>query len=285
MTVIKLEVLHPNGQRELAIIEGERAVIGSASHCDLRLPVDQAAPEHLVLSVRENTLHAELKARSPQAFLDGSFFSSGTVAQGSTLEIGRTRLFVVSISDPSAARRVGSKTNSRGIIQLLALAACVLIGASLLREEDGGIPPQPSLDVALFTSPPASCAYSNPQEALAYATEQLDLANGKRERLPFVAQEGVAAAALYHTAATCFRQSDAIEQSRAAVQSAQAIEQELTDDFRARALRLSHLLQVEDYQLARRDLSVLSLMIQGKHGRMADWLKEITTQLKTKGVP
>ncbi|HMA94353.1 MAG TPA: hypothetical protein VKP30_16795, partial [Polyangiaceae bacterium] len=244
-----------------------------------------AAPEHLILTAQEHALHAELKASSCRVFLDGVFFSSGIIAPGSTLEIGRTRLLVASISDPSAAKRAGSKTSSRGIIQLLALAACVLVGASLLREEDGGIPPQPALDVALFASAPASCAYTNPQEALAYATEQLDLANGKRERLPFVAQEGVAAAALYHTAATCFRQADASEQSRAALQSAQAIERELTDDFRARALRLSHLLQAEDYELAQRDLSVLSLMIQGKRGKMADWILQITKQLKTRGIP
>ncbi len=58
----------------------------------------------------------------------------------------------------------------------------------------------------------------------------------------------------------------------------------MTNDFRARCLRLSRLLELEDYELAQRDLTVLAALTQGRPGRAVAWLKEVAKELKAKGV-
>ena len=64
MSVLRFEIRYPNGHREAAVVEGERALIGSASHCDVRLPMDAAAYEHVLIEVQGSTLRAESKATS-----------------------------------------------------------------------------------------------------------------------------------------------------------------------------------------------------------------------------
>ena len=69
MGIIQFDIRHANGQRESAVVEAERAVIGSAAHCDVRLPMDQAAFEHIVVEVVAGKLRAEpsTECRSPRA--------------------------------------------------------------------------------------------------------------------------------------------------------------------------------------------------------------------------
>lgn len=282
MTTIRFEILHPNGLSNSAIIDGEEALIGSGSHCDVRLSIDQAPMELLKISHQGNILRGQVKSAAREVTLDGRPFSEGTLGTRATLGIGHTRLLVTLATDTGNAR-ASTRAQLRRVSSAVALTACALIVYSQLRP---GAPQRqdPSFDIELFAPPPSACPHKNQEEARAYAAEQLDLANGKRERMPFVAQEGLAAAMLYHTSATCYRQAGAVEEASEAAESAQTIERDLANDFRVRCLRLSRLLTLEDYEFAQRDLAALSALAQGKRGRAGVWLRKVTAQLKARGV-
>jgi hypothetical protein len=282
--VIQFDIRYPNGQRESAVVEGQRALIGSASHCDVRLPMDQAAYEHVLVEVVGATLRAEAKAEQPPATINGMPLTAGALAADSVLGVGRVRLFinyVADVADGGQASAGKKKDRSLGVH----LALIALFGAAifmLLVEPQTSIAAAPAEAPQLFGAPVAGCPRPNPGQALAYAQEQRDLADGKRERMPFILTDGVLAVGLYDTAAACFRAGGQEPSAKEAQQSARWLERELTNEFRARQLRLSHLLTVEDYELAKRDLSALRALTQGKQGRYVEWLDTVAKQLKAK---
>jgi hypothetical protein len=101
--------------------------------------------------------------------------------------------------------------------------------------------------------------------------------------LPFAVRDGVTAAELYDTAAACYRLSGDQSLAKQAAESAATLKQDLTREFRARKLRLAHMLNVQDYALALRDVSVLTALTAGKRGAYVDWLERVLQQLERKG--
>lgn len=281
MTSIKFEICRCSENCEPILVEGDRALIGSASHCDVRLPIDQAAPEQAWIIAEGITLRIEAKVSEPQTRVDGTPCCSRVIDSGSVISINATRLVVTLMTaDSQRTTADGARGRVTLLLRLLGLAACLAVGVVLLQDKGAGAPVEPNQPPSLFTDAPPTCPHENQQEALAYAAEEVELANGKRERMPFVAQEGVAAAALYRVAAACFVQVGASERSREAIEAAQTIEHELTDDFRARSLRLSRMLGTGDYELAQRDIGVMLALVKDSHGPTLDWLLGLAKQLK-----
>ena len=99
MGIIQFDIRHPDGRRESIVVEGERAMIGSASHCDVRLPMDQAAYEHVLIESLSGTLRAEAKADHPPATINNMPLSASALSADSVLGIGRIRLFVTFVPD------------------------------------------------------------------------------------------------------------------------------------------------------------------------------------------
>jgi hypothetical protein len=284
MAIIKFDIRHENGQRESASVEGERALVGSASHCDVRLPMETAAYEHLLIEVVGGTLRVEAKADHPPTTLNGMPLSAGVLGDGATLGIGRTRLLVSFVPEQEQGLKLVAKRKSNsaqlGLVALLAVAGVGV--ALLLMNDESPISPAPAEAPELFAAAAVECPRDKNADALAFAEEQNDMAVATHERVPFAAHEGVVAVGLYQTAAACFRAAGAGEREKEAEQAAASLKSELADDFRARRLRLSHVLAVEDYELARLDVSVLSAMTAGRSGRYVEWLKTVDKQLKAK---
>jgi hypothetical protein len=155
-------------------------------------------------------------------------------------------------------------------------------GYLLLAENETPIERPPADAPQLFSQIPRVCPQNDPSQATAFAQEQMDLGDTKRERLPFAVKEGVAAVALYETAAACFAKGDRQSLSREADEAAQTLKRDLSDDFRARRLRLSHLLDVQDFELAKKDVVVLRAMTETKRDRYTRWLATVAEQLKSK---
>ena len=88
MGMIRVEKRWPNGQREITEVEGQRALIGSASHCDVRLPMDQAAEEQVLLYVVGPTLRAEVRAQSPLVTVNGEPLTASAVPASTRLSTG-----------------------------------------------------------------------------------------------------------------------------------------------------------------------------------------------------
>jgi hypothetical protein len=284
MSIIHFEVHHPNGQRETIRVEGERALIGSAAFCDVRLPVDRAAYEHVLVEVVGATLRAETKADEPEATLNGMPLSAATLPPEAVLAVGGVRLVVSFVPDlASGPSPVAAKSKQDNpVVAGLLLVGFAVAGYLLLDAKEPEIAPPPDGALELFAKAPSGCPESQPEQARAFAVERVGLAAAKRERLPFSARDGVTAAELYDTAAACYRLSGEAELSNRASEIAATLKQDLTREFRARKLRLAHMLNVQDYALAQRDVSVLSQLTTDKRGPYVDWLAKVSQQLERK---
>ena len=285
MATIQVNVNHPNGRREVIDIEGQRALIGSGSHCDVRLPMEDAAHEHLVIEAVGAVLRAEARADEPPTLIDGMPLTLAPLAPGAVLKVGKLELRVRSSGELGAGQALGKERSGASPITLLALGGALLAAASLLFADDGApIAPPPSEVPRLFSSTPPSCPPGEGARALAMAEEQLAMADGKRERMPFAIEDGVGAVTFYGTAAACFRRGGDPRRATEAEEAARSLERDLTDELRTRSLRLSHLLTVQDYELARGDVQVLRALSSGKQGKYVEWLSTVSKQLAQKGV-
>lgn len=285
MGVIKFDIRYANGQRESAVVEGQRALIGSASHCDVRLGMDQSAYEHVLIEVVGSTLRAETRAQKPPATIDGVELVASTLSPDNVLGLGNTRLYVSFVPDALDGPQIFAKQQAKSA--WLALALVPVLGALLFLvfwDGDSKMTPPPSQVQALFSDAPISCPQRDARRALAFAEEQTELAEGKQERLPFAIGDGVAAVGLYRLAASCFGVAGENARARETEQAATLLTQDLNDEYRARRLRLSHLLTVEDYPLALKDVAVLRALTNEKKGRYFEWLGQVTEKLKAKGV-
>ncbi len=284
MGIIQFDIRHPSGHRESAVVESERALIGSASHCDVRLPVDQAAYEHVLIEVIGGTLRAEAKVDKPPATVRDMPLTQSVLTPNDVLGIGQVRIFVTFVADAAegAGASASKKKESSPVVQLGLIAAFGAAMYLLLAESEAPIVPPPTQDMELFKAVERTCPQSNPVKATALAEDQLSAAEGKRERMPFDTSEGTAAVVLYETAAACFKEGGLAERATEALESAATLKQDLTLDFRTRRLRLSHMLKVEDYEIALQDVNVLRKLTDGQTGKYVTWLGQVSKQLEAK---
>lgn len=277
---IKFDIRHRSGEHECVRVEAEQALVGSAAYCDLRLPVGAAAPEHVRVVACGRRLRVQAKAAEPLVLVDDMPLAVGSAVEGSVVAIGRTRI-ALSLDAPLDAQ-AGGRRRSRlestlSVATLLGLLGCA--AWLLLQPSSEPIEPPPDASIELFSGPAPSCPERGPREASAFAEEQLALAAAKRERLPFAVQEGIAAFDLYETAAACFRAGGDDRRAAAARDEAERLQTSLTDEFRARRLRLSHLLRLEDHELARADVTALAALTRGREGKYVDWLRTVAARL------
>jgi hypothetical protein len=284
MSTIRFEIRYADGRTDVATVEGERALIGHAAHCDVRLPMDQAASEHVAVQVVGGTVRIESKAFEPAATVNGMPFATIPISPDLPLTVGTTRIFI-SLAE-TTVRRAGptqkgkSEAATSPLVQALGIVIIAVGGYSLLPKD----PPKvviPADVPDLFAGPAPDCEMA-PDQALSNATARLDIAQADRERSPFVAKDGVQAVQLFETAAECFRRGGAAAQAADADSSARELRDSITLDFRARRVRLEHLLAVGDYELAARDVRVLRMLTENQHGPWVDWLAGIDQLVKQK---
>lgn len=286
MAVLKFDIRYPNGHRELAEVEGERALVGSASHCDVRLPVDQAAYEHLVIEVSGGIVRALAKASHPPATIDGMALTESAVKPESVLGVGGVSLFVLYVPDLGEGDSLTTKDKqeSSPLIRVLALVALPVAGYLLLAEDVPEVAPPPAEAPKLFAEAPKKCPADQPIQALSVAEEQLELATAKQERMPFALKEGAAAVPLYETAALCFTLGLSSDKARRATETSKALRESVELDFRTRTIRVERMLKAQDYELVSHDIKVLSSLIEGKKGPFVNWVASVKQRLKREGV-
>jgi hypothetical protein len=287
VNVLRFDIRYPNGQREAAVVEGERALIGSASYADVRLPVDQAAYEHVVIEVMGQTIRAQARAQQPPATINGMPFTASTLNPETVLGVGNIQVFVAlssaALDQPRPGFEKDKKKEGSPIIRILGLLAIPALGYMVIMDEEPAIPAPPSGAPALFASADVPCPEKAQQAALAMAHEKMDLAEGKRERHPFAPAEGVAAVDLYRLSAACFRTAQYERLAVEAEQTSKQLKDSITADFRARRLRLEHMLAAKDYELVRKDVNTLIALTAGKKGDYVSWLSKVSEDLKRRG--
>ena len=288
MGTIKIDIRYPDGQRDSAVVEGDRALVGSGAHCDVRLPVDQAAYEHVLLEVVGITLRAEAKVDNPPASINNMPLTACTLDADSVLGLGRVRLFVSYVPDVLDGQSGNAKKKQEGgnpIVQLGLIAFFVLAAYLLLNRGESSIAPPPEDSPKLFSDDSPKCPRTNGTQAAAFAEEQVALANARRERMPFRVTDGVQAVKDYQLAAACFQLAQLSANAKEAADAAETLKSDINNDFRARRLRLSHMLKVEDYELAQKDVAVLRALTDGEQSRYSEWLAHTDKQLASKAKP
>jgi hypothetical protein len=263
---LQFKVRYPDGRSEQLTVDAERALIGSAAHCEVRLPKESAAPEHVEVFASEGRVHLAARNRESPPMLDGVPFTGGPWPTGRVLSIGATRLTVDRI-------QLGDRRRSRSPFWLLAPVPLVGIVATLVYAQAGtkGDPPVPDAP-QLFDPPIATCPMPVSDQLQPFAAEKLRLALAKRETGPFSRRDAVEAVPLFEVAAACFRLARDPDNEREAATDAVTLRRKLEEEYLVRRVRLEHAYRINDSLGAKRELNVLMPMTAHRPGAYADWL-------------
>jgi hypothetical protein len=285
VSFLRFQIRHPTGQVEHLNVEGERVLIGSGAHCEIRLPIDQAAVESVLIQRSPAGVYAQALSFDPAPTINNAPFSQAPLQPESALGIGTVQIFVA-ISEGGAHGEaiIAKKQNKTSPLTLVLAAICALAAAYyfLLQDEDKGPTSQPTQVPDLWDAPAAACPQNAPEQAMARARESAAVADARRERRPFHVQDGVAAVPLYELASVCFRQGGDQGAAAESANRAAGLRAEMQQDFRTHRVRLDHLLAVKDWVAARREVRTLLAYMEGKSGDYVTWLSNLDRNLKLK---
>jgi hypothetical protein len=284
VSFLRFQIRHPTGQVEHLNVEGERVLIGSGAHCEIRLPIDQAAVEAVLIQRSSGGVYAQALSFEPPPTINNAPFSQAPLQAESALGVGPVQIYVT-ISDAVGGEAVIAKKQQKtSPLTLVLVAACALAAAYyfLMQDEDKGPAAQPTQVPDLWEAPVAACPQNAPEQAMARAREAAAVADAKRERRPFHVQDGVAAVPLYEVASVCFKQGGDLGASAESSSRAAALRAEMQQDFRTHRVRLDHLLSVKDWVASRREVRVLLAYMEGKTGDYVTWLSNLDRNLKLK---
>ncbi|MBX3189253.1 MAG: hypothetical protein KF819_19675 [Labilithrix sp.] len=282
MRTLKFQIRLHTGQVDQLQVEAERVLIGSGAHCEIRLPVDQARVEHVLIELGPAGIFARALNFEPPPTINNIPFQQAPLPPGAVLGVGGCQIYSELVEAQGGQGAQGQKKKSP--VMVIALAIILPVGAYMALFDDGGdAGPKPSPKQApeLWAPPVASCPYTGGQ-SLAFAREKMAVADAKRERRPFHVQDGVQAVPIYEAAAVCFRAGGDPGSGNLAEESAKFLRRDITDDFRTRRVRLDHALAIEDYVSAQKEVRVLLQFTEGKSGDYVTWLSNLDRKLKLK---
>jgi hypothetical protein len=277
----KIVIRKPNGLEEELSAQCEKVVIGSGAHCEVRLPVELAAVEHVELTITNGRIYARARSFEPAPTIGGSPFVQGFVEQGVEIGIGPLRI-IASLAEgmgPTTAQKAASESKNVRTVVMIAIALLLLVVAGQATKRNG-VPTPPGVAPPLWATAPAVCPQSSPPQAFAFAEERRRIAEGKRERRPFHVQDGVAAVTIFELASACYTVAGAAAQAAAASQTASELRIKVNEDYHAHQVRLEHALNVKDTVTARLEVSALRSFTDGLAGPYVSWLSDLERALR-----
>jgi hypothetical protein len=265
----RFRVSYADGRQEQILVDSERALVGSASHCELRLPPEVAMHEHIEVFAHEGAVHFATRpyALLTLPLLDGVATVEGRWQAGSSLRIGDVQMTVELVSLGMAK----AKPPIWALFVAIPAIAITAVGVALARPVDRGLPPIPEAP-ALVGAKDAKCPEVSPEQRPVLATEKLRIALAKRERSPFAPQDGIEAIGLFELSAACFRTAGQAQQANEADESANVLRAKLDEDYRLRRVRLEHAYRTHQTNAAKRELVVLIPMTSHRRGPYTEWL-------------
>lgn len=251
------EIKYETGKRERIDVEGERILLGSGAHCDLRLAPEHAAWEHVVLTAEGDGLIARLLARGANATVDGESFREVRLADGSRIRIGEIELVYKVAAGAGAAKK--KKMPSFAILLAGLFVPALLFVAAHARSSDGFGPPDkvpaPLGDVQ------NQCPAETREQALALAREKDASAQAKRQRWKFHTRDGVEAVILFEVAAACHAAGGDAEGAAASGLLARAMRAGVLQEFQVYRVRLERALERDDARVALAQIKFLREML------------------------
>lgn len=265
----RFRVLYPDGRNEQLVVDADRALIGNAGHCELRLAPETAAHEHVEVFVHEGKVHFATKrdALIAPPLLGGVPAVEGQWTPGSALRVGDVEINVELVNLGMAK----AKPPIWALFVVIPAVILTAVGVALARPIDRGLPPIPEAPPILAPKD-ARCPDLSVEQKSVLATERLRIALAKRERSPFAPQDGFEAVSHFELAAACFRTADKADQANEADEAARMLREKLEEDYRLRRLRLEHAYRTHQTGALKRELQVLIPMTAHKKGPYTEWL-------------
>lgn len=282
---LRFHLRHPDGRAEVLTVDSDRVLIGSGAHCEIRLPAEHAAVEHVEVTMTPGGAYAQARALDRLPTINGVEFMQTPVLDSAVLGIGgvQIQIAVVQIEDnPNVIKKKTEKTSP--MTYVLALVAIPLSLYVIFADEGSGAvgKKMPTERPELWGEPVKSCQVQAQDQAGALASEKWVLAEGKAERRPFRVQDGVQAVPLYEAAAACFKTAGDDDRAKGATEAAQNLRSKVGEDYRAHQVRLEHALSVNDLPMAHREVKILLAFTEGQSGPYVEWLSQIDRQLQLK---
>jgi hypothetical protein len=279
---LQISLLHPDGRSEQIIIDADSVVVGSGAHCEVRLPPEHAAIEHVVLSLVGGAVHAQARSLDPHPTINGAGFVRTPVLPDSLLGVGPVQIRVAVVRLADQAKVIHKKAQKMSpLTYLLVIVGLPFSGYVILTSDPATDPPQqaPGSPPALWGEPTKACPQGAHEAALAIALEKMTLASSKRERRPFSVEDGVAAVPLFETAAVCFAVAGQGGAAAEATRSAADLRSKVNDDYRVHSVRLDHALTVQDWATAQKEVKVLRAFTEGRQAPYVVWLSNLDRQI------
>lgn len=282
ITGLQFKVQTSDQAPEQLVVDSDRVLIGSGAHCEVRLPGDQAAAEHVLITFRGGAVFASARALHPPPMLNGTPFTEAPLKPDSVLSIGRAEITIsiVEIADnPALAKKSGEKTSPLTyLLAAVAVPVCLFVIFDEKKQSLGAGMPEEA--PPLWEAAATTCPQKAPDQALSVARDKKVLAEGKRERSPFDVEDGVAAVPLFEVAADCFKLAGDAARAGEMQAAGARLRKQLEEDYRAHQMRLLHALDIRDMRVVQRQTKTLLAMLKGQTNPYVAWLSNLDRQLK-----
>jgi hypothetical protein len=278
MKTLTFVVKEPRRPDVVIDVKADRILLGSGAHCDIRLPLECAAWEHLVITIENDRVIARVIPTDSIAFFDGEAKRQTELDPGAVIRIDSVDVELRSYVDREAKAEKQSPLRTAVLLAGLTVAAAGLL--VLKNASASGTPPPPP--------PPdpvghRATACPEKQGALPLAHQKLALARSMRERSRFYPREGAVSFALYQTAALCFTDGQDYARAEQALAEAEDVQREVRDEFHASRVRLERALVRRDGRVALGQVKLQRDILRGNPQADAyvTWLALLQSKLET----
>jgi hypothetical protein len=281
---LEFRIQHADGRAEQLVVDSDRVLIGSGAHCEIRLPATDASIEHVLVTYLGGGVYAQARALNPPPMINGSPFTQATLLPASVLSVGKVQMAISVVEIAETAKVIRKKTESTSPLTYVLAVVAVPLALFVFfgdppKEGPGAVPKEVP---PLWPAVAATCPQRAADQALGFARDKKVLAEGKRERSPFHVQDGVAAVALFETAAACFRTGEDTTTAKEMDLAAEKLKKSLNEDYRAHQMRLEHAISVSDAATAQREVKTLRAMLEGQTGPYVVWLSNLDRRIALK---
>lgn len=283
--ILEISVRYADGTRQKLTVDSSTALVGSGSHCEIRLPPEDAAVEQLRLSNDAAGVFGQVRSLERGVRLNGVPFVEGRLLPGSVLAVGRVELTVALVETLVARAHAKQKQeSSRSASYALAVLGFPLGFYLLLsqRSGDAALPSEVQPPPLFAAASKLQCPETERDAALAVATEERRRAETARERAPFSGQDAVNAVVAFRRSAACFSAADSVERASDSVRQADALEREVETEFHVHRVRLERALATKSYEEARTEVRLLLSYIGRHSGAYANWLLSLDRRIELK---
>lgn len=276
-------IRHPDRHVEELEVDSERALVGSGSHCEIRLPPEVVSPEQILLEARSGGVFATARSFDPPTLLLGAPFSQGRLAEDAEFELGAYRLSVV----VRERRQLRSKAIAPKLSPTTWLAFAVLIPATLAMlvykpDGQGGFPAKPVPPSLWQTDASQGCAGSEGSESLVLAEQLLARARAKEERAPYRSGDGIAAVHLMERASTCFDHGGEDHRTNEIRAQIDGLKRQLDAQYHIHNVRLDRALKTQNWTGASTEIRALLELVGQRSDDYSIWLSSALRRIQLK---